>query len=392
MSSSNLRRRRLRAVLLSLTVCGIVGVFVVAAGPASATVQVVSIAAANDANKDGVFTNTENVAKNATYPDTVTFQLTLSNTTLTAPAVIRLSDASSSTLASSMSPSCASINNTTLAPMATATCYYDVSIGSAGSSAFSDMATVRWGNGGDFASANSMVNFPSLTVTKSSTTTQVSAVGQIVPYSYLVTNTGTVTVTGINVSDNNVDSAPTCPGTSLASGASMTCTAQHTATVGEIAAGSVNNTVTVTSNEAANATDHLSIPAALPSLGGMFVVGDLTVGPIGSATGESVTFWGAQWWKLNQLSGGTGPAAFKGFEDSPAAPTCGVNWTTDPGNSTPPPASIPDYIGVIVSSSIAQNGSTIGGDTQHIVIVQTNPGYQGNPGHAGTGTIVAVVC
>ncbi len=392
MSSTKLRRRRLPAVLFFLVLFGVVGMFVVAAGPASATIPVVSIAAANDANKDAVFNNVENVAKNATYPDTVTFQLTLKNVHPTAPAVLSLSDTSSATMASTTSPSCQSINGTTLIPGATATCYYDVSIPAAGSSAFVDTATVSWGNGGDFASASSTVNFPSLTVKKSSTTTLVSAVGQVVPYSYLVTNTGTTTVTGITVSDNNVDSAPSCPSTTLAVGSSMTCTAQHTATVGEIAAGHVDNTVTVTSNEASNATDHLSIPAALPSFGGMFVVGDLTVGPIAQAAGVNVTFWGAQWWKLNSLSGGTGPAAFKGFEDSPAAPTCGVNWTTDPGNSTPPPASIPNYIAVIVSSSITQTGSTIGGDTQHIVIVKTNPGYQGNPGHAGTGTIVAVVC
>ena len=39
--------------------------------------------------------------------------------------------------------------------------------------------------------------------------------------------------------------------------------------------------------------------------GGTFVVGNQ------SATG-SVTFWGAQWWKRNSLSGGAAPAAFKG--------------------------------------------------------------------------------
>ena len=32
------------------------------------------------------------------------------------------------------------------------------------------------------------------------------------------------------------------------------------------------------------------------------------------------------------------------------------------------------------------------GDTAHIVIVQTNGGYAPSPGHAGTGTVVAVVC
>jgi hypothetical protein len=37
-------------------------------------------------------------------------------------------------------------------------------------------------------------------------------------------------------------------------------------------------------------------------------------------------------------------------------------------------------------------GSTISGDTEHLVIVKTNPGYAPNPGHAGTGTVVAQVC
>jgi hypothetical protein len=47
---------------------------------------------------------------------------------------------------------------------------------------------------------------------------------------------------------------------------------------------------------------------------------------------------------------------------------------------------------VLVSSTISKSGSTISGDTPHIVIVQTDPGYDANPGHAGTGTVVATVC
>jgi hypothetical protein len=160
----------------------------------------------------------------------------------------------------------------------------------------------------------------------------------------------------------------------------------------ELVAGSVNNIATATSNEAADVMDSVSIPAAVFTLGGTFVVGDLTVGPLGQAIGKNVTFWGAQWWKLNSLSGGSAPAAFKGFEDAPAMPGCNVNWTTDPGNSTPPPATIPAYMAIIVSSSITKSGSTISGDTPHLVIVKTDPGYQGNPGHAGTGTIVGVIC
>ena len=254
-------------------------------------------------------------------------------------------------------------------------------------------ATITWDSGGgDTTSASSTVNFPSLSLHKSSTTTLVSALGQVVPYSYLVTNTGTVAVTGIALSDTNTDASPVCPQTSLSVGASMLCTSPHTVVQSELDAGSVNNTATATSNEAADVQDSLSIPVAIFPVGGTFVVGDLTVGPLGQALGEPVTFWGAQWWKLNSLSGGGAPPAFKGFEDSPAIPACGVPWTSRPGNSTPPPDTIPAYMAIIVSSLITQSGSTINGDTPHIVIVKTDPGYQGNPGHAGTGTIVGIVC
>jgi hypothetical protein len=49
-------------------------------------------------------------------------------------------------------------------------------------------------------------------------------------------------------------------------------------------------------------------------------------------------------------------------------------------------------MGVIVADSVTKHGSTISGNIAHIVVVQTNPGYAPNPGHAGTGTEVAVFC
>jgi hypothetical protein len=123
--------------------------------------------------------------------------------------------------------------------------------------------------------------------------------------------------------------------------------------------------------------------------GGAFVIGN--VGP-GTTLGTPVTFWGAQWEKRNTLSGGPAPAAFKGFEDSAQPPACGTTWTTSPGNSSKPPASIPSFMGVVVSSSIGKSGSVITGDSVHLVVVQTDPGYQPNPGHDGTGKIVGVFC
>jgi hypothetical protein len=47
---------------------------------------------------------------------------------------------------------------------------------------------------------------------------------------------------------------------------------------------------------------------------------------------------------------------------------------------------------VIVSSNIKKSGSTISGNIVEIVIVKTNPGYGPDPGHAGTGTVVGVLC
>ena len=53
-------------------------------------------------------------------------------------------------------------------------------------------------------------------------------------------------------------------------------------------------------------------------------------------------------------------------------------------------------MGVIVTSRYSQSGSLISGDTVHIVVVKTDPGYDPglypNPGHPGTGTVVALGC
>lgn len=122
--------------------------------------------------------------------------------------------------------------------------------------------------------------------------------------------------------------------------------------------------------------------------GGSFVIGDKN-----AAIGKSVTFWGSQWAKVNSLSGGSAPSSFKGFAEAPLTPACGVGWSFDPGNSTPPPAGpLPAYMGVIVTSSVSMHGTQTSGNTVNIVIVKTNSGYAPDPGHPGTGTVVAVVC
>lgn len=50
------------------------------------------------------------------------------------------------------------------------------------------------------------------------------------------------------------------------------------------------------------------------------------------------------------------------------------------------------YMGVVVTSSVKKSGSTISGNSVHIVVVKVNPGYAPSPSNHGTGTIVATFC
>lgn len=229
--------------------------------------------------------------------------------------------------------------------------------------------------------------------------------GGTITYNLAVQNGGPAGATNVTVNDplpagetlvSAIPSQGSCSGTvvcnlgSIPNGGSATITivANVTATCGA----TLTNTAGVSGDQpdpdTSNNSSSTSAFVYCVSAGGNFVIGDQN-----AALGTAVTFWGAQWRKLNSLSGGSAPSAFKGFATTPATVTCGTSWSTAPGNSPPPPAGpLPSFMAVIVSSSISKSGSTISGDTFHLVIVQTNPGYAPNPGHAGTGTVVAQIC
>ena len=85
---------------------------------------------------------------------------------------------------------------------------------------------------------------PGLTVTKSSTTPSFTAVGDPISYSYVVRNSGNVTVTSaISVSDDKaIVSCPALTGGILAPNDTITCTATYLVTQVDIDAGGVTNT------------------------------------------------------------------------------------------------------------------------------------------------------
>jgi hypothetical protein len=122
------------------------------------------------------------------------------------------------------------------------------------------------------------------------------------------------------------------------------------------------------------------------------------IGNGNASVGAAVNFWGAQWWKNNSLHIADAPAdlsapsAFKGFAVSldPTAPLCGP-FTTSTGNSSNPPAGpLPATMTVLIANSVVQSGSTITGNIVGWATVSTDPGYDGDPGHPGTGTVLSV--
>ena len=129
---------------------------------------------------------------------------------------------------------------------------------------------------------------PALTIDKTSTTTEVTAVGQVVPYSYTVRNTGNVALSGLTLADDNTDAVPVCPVTSLAPGASTTCTAVHTVTQADLDGGTtLHNTVTASTGQGAGATDNLAIPIVVtPGL----VITKTSTSTMFSAVGQSIEY------------------------------------------------------------------------------------------------------
>src|SRR5438874_2735771 len=100
-------------------------------------------------------------------------------------------------------------------------------------------ANQAWGDDGEGGAAQQCaskdvpaVQAPTLSITKVATETSFDAVGQTIHYTILATNVGNTTLAAVTVTDPAVTGLACTPanGSSLAPGASMTCTASHTVT------------------------------------------------------------------------------------------------------------------------------------------------------------------
>jgi predicted outer membrane repeat protein len=106
--------------------------------------------------------------------------------------------------------------------------------------------------------------------------------------------------------------------------------------------------------------------------------------------GQNYLFWGAQWAK--QVKGGDykGSSSFKGYADK--VDWKAGTWSAGSGNSDDPPSSVPSYIGVIVATSATKNGSATSGNIAEIGVLKVDSPnrYEPDPGHPGSGVLVAI--
>jgi uncharacterized repeat protein (TIGR01451 family) len=142
---------------------------------------------------------------------------------------------------------------TTLAPSASMTCTasYTVTQADVNAGRIDNTATARGTppNGLSAVSAQDSTTTPPSQLSRIDLRKTASgpSANRVVAYSFQVTNTGAGTLSSVTVTDPLPGlSAVACPGTTLAPGASMTCTATYTLTQADINAGSVTNTATAT--------------------------------------------------------------------------------------------------------------------------------------------------
>ena len=145
-----------------------------------------------------------------------------------------------------------------------------------------------------------------LTLSKSANPLSYNAVGQVIAYSFLVTNTGNVTISGPITVDDDKAADESCPVGNINPGSSITCTASDTITQADLDSGSVTNAAFATGagpggSPVASAPDAVTIPATQsPSIQIIKVMasyGDLD----GSG---SVTLGDELWYRFNVSNNG----------------------------------------------------------------------------------------
>jgi uncharacterized repeat protein (TIGR01451 family) len=154
---------------------------------------------------------------------------------------------------------------------------------------------------------------PAITLTKTAAPTVVQSAGQVVTFSFVATNTGNVTLTSVAISDAlpgvSAISYGTWPTTAntLRAGQVITATATYTVTAGDVAAGTISNTASV------SGTPPVGSPVQGPASISVGVYPDPVADTVTVTQGESITF--------NVLTNDGTAATGATFTRAPVGPT-----------------------------------------------------------------------
>jgi len=135
-----------------------------------------------------------------------------------------------------------------------------------------------------------------LTLVKSVTESSFAAAGDVLHYSFLVTNTGAAPLAGPIVVADDKSTDESCPAVTtvgdldnfLDPGESITCTATYTVTAGDFAFGSVTNLASATADGVTSNTDSKTVPrvggVSAPSIAKAFSPNPIAVGGVSTLT------------------------------------------------------------------------------------------------------------
>lgn len=139
---------------------------------------------------------------------------------------------------------------------------------------------------------------PSLTISKTGTLEGEGVAGDLINYSFEVTNAGNVTIEDVAIAETEFSgtgevSTITCDSTALGSGGSTFCSATYALTQSDVNVGIVTNTAVATGIPTGTTTDVVSLPDAVEietlSMADISLAKSVTSDPV-TAAGEVVTY------------------------------------------------------------------------------------------------------
>ncbi len=194
--------------------------------------------------------------------DTITYSFLVTNTSGLTLTSVGVTDAPLGTVNCPSTTLAVGASETCTAPATHTVTQSDVDSGNVTNTATASGTNGATVTASSTATVTTAPATPMLSIAKSATPTSVSTVGSTVTYSFVVTNTGNVTITNATVADTQsapagaLASGPTCPAgaASLAPGASVTCTATYTVTQADITNGTIKDSATASGKDPSNNT------------------------------------------------------------------------------------------------------------------------------------------